>query len=252
MLSYEQTGFTNNPCLVFLHGFLGCKEDWRGIISQLEGSYHCLSFDLPAHGKSAFTLEIDDSIVSSIQELSVQRPVLIGYSMGGRIALSLCDKHPKFFSGLVALSAHTGLKNNKQKELRVRSEQEWIHLLLHSSSENFLQKWYEQSVFSSLMHKPHLYDALIQKRRVSNPEELALILQSSSLAKQKVFRKFFIPSYFLCGEEDGKYAELYSTLPKTIKMDAISNCGHVLHLENPSICAEKIKQWLIEENPWIK
>ena len=86
----------NTPHLVFLHGFSGQKEDWPPIIRLLPNEWNCLSIDLPGHGThhppllSDYTYSaVVDSVTKRIQnELPPTTPIhLIGYSMGGRVAL---------------------------------------------------------------------------------------------------------------------------------------------------------------------
>ena len=83
--------------LVFLHGFLGTKEDWNEIISYLEPKYNCFALDLPGHGSTPYCEDWEEDIFEEIADFST--PIhLIGYSMGGRVAMRLIDKYPKIFA----------------------------------------------------------------------------------------------------------------------------------------------------------
>jgi 2-succinyl-6-hydroxy-2,4-cyclohexadiene-1-carboxylate synthase len=250
MLSYSLVGPAHQPCLVFLHGFLGCKEDWEPVINHLGPSFRCLSIDLPAHGQSPYSDDLFASILTSLDSLHIHQPVLVGYSMGGRIALLLSQQHSAFFSGAVILSAHIGLNSEIEKQEQKKREEQWSALLLNAPSSEFLQKWYDQPFFSSLKKKTELYASILEKRKYHNAHALDQVFKAMSLSKQPSIQTFSIPTYFLYGEEDRKYEALYSTLPKSTKKDKILDSGHAVHLENSEDCATKIKQWLIEEIRW--
>lgn len=91
-----------NTVLVFLHGFLGSGEDWIPTMKALSTSARCIAVDLPGHGESVIDgdtqiesrqkphipIEAIANILSKlICNITHRRVVLIGYSMGARIAL---------------------------------------------------------------------------------------------------------------------------------------------------------------------
>lgn len=194
--------------LVFLHGFLGSPEDWEGVIGHLpEFSCEALAypFQIPA-----------DSIV-------------IGYSMGGRIALR--SSQPK-----ILLSTHPGLQTPEEKAARWLQDQRWIQRLRQEPLESFLQAWYDQSLFASLRGHPDFHK-IFSRRLKQDSLKLAQMLEQESLAHQE----FNLPeAIFLHGQFDTKITQLYQTLK--IPSLEISDAGHAAHLENPQGCAEAIRK----------
>jgi len=238
---------SHHPC-VFLHGFLGAKEDWEKMWDVLNHSFFCLGFDLPGHGSSPgispdylriLSQEIKDSVASA--------PILIGYSLGGRLALQLAEADPSGYSHVILLSAHTGIQDQKEREARLIFDLKWIDKLKSLTMDAFLKEWYEQPLFRSLHKKPDLLQSILKKRGIQDPQRMAEVLWMLSAARQKAIDSFHPRTLFLYGEEDEKYQKLYSALPKELNVRKIDQCGHVVHLENPMICAERILQWL-EEN----
>ncbi len=241
MLFYETFGSPSveHPYpLIFLHGFLGSRKDWMPIIESLQNSYCCIAIDLPAHGNSEHSENVFLELENTLTFLSSPPPVLIGYSLGGRLALSYAQKHPDKIKGLIACSAHTGLKTTLEKEKRQKQDLIWQGRLKTLPSEEFLTLWYKQSVFSSLQKKPQLLERLLKMRSYQNPIELASVLEQVSLSKQPFYDTFKHPVCFLFGEEDTNYVKLYDTLENTVK---IKKTGHMIHLENPMSCLEAIK-----------
>jgi 2-succinyl-6-hydroxy-2,4-cyclohexadiene-1-carboxylate synthase len=194
--------------LVFLHGFLGSPQDWEGVIKHLP-EYSCGALSYP------FQIPPDS--------------ILIGYSMGGRIALR--SSQPK-----ILLSTHPGLKTSEEKAERLRQDQLWIKKLQQEPLDSFLKAWYAQPLFDSLRTHP-AFPEVLSRRLKQDPEVLARMLSQESLARQE----FILPkAVFLHGQFDQKYAQLYKNL--NISSLEISNAGHAAHLENPHECARAIRE----------
>ena len=95
-LHVEIQGEENLPAIVFLHGFTGSTTSWREITKLLKGNYQTIAVDLTGHGKSTIPEDIDrysmDQQVEDLEELftelSLDQFILVGYSMGGRVALA--------------------------------------------------------------------------------------------------------------------------------------------------------------------
>ena len=243
MLFYRTYGSPDKQPIVFLHGFLGSSLDFIPLIEELQKEYFCLSLDLPAHGLSSYFPNTLLTVQKAIESLKI-KPFLLGYSLGGRIALHLSQKTSLPVKGTLIISSHIGLTHPSQKKIRLELDLLWSQKLNTLSSQEFLQTWYEQPTFSSLQKKPHLLKNLIEERLFTNPKELSLILEEMSLAKQPLLNTFSSPTHFLYGEEDVKIKDLYTILPPSLKTE-IKNAGHTLHLENPSDCLKAIQHWII-------
>lgn len=197
--------------IVFLHGFLGSSEDWLPVCSFLPRC-HCIGFDLPGHGDSPF--EPDFSI-------DFPKFHLVGYSLGGRIALQRF-RHQAL--SLTLLSVHPGQKTEEEKRARLKSDAKWAKLLLNVPIDEFLSRWYDQPIFKP--YKPDFATRLEQ-----NIEGLAKALMHYSLAKQEHFGIDGV----LVGEHDAKFRALFEN------PIVIPNAGHMIHLENPKAVAEIIQ-----------
>ena len=197
--------------IVFLHGFLGRSEDWLEVCAALP-SCHCIGIDLPGHGDSPF--EPDFTI-------DLPQFHLVGYSMGGRIAL---QKFQGKARTLTLLSTHPGLTSAEEKKARLESDAVWAKKLLTLSIDEFLRQWYDQPIF-----KPFRPD--ISMRREQNVVSLAKALLHFSLARQPRFEI----DHLIVGSRDLKFKTLF---PNPI---IIPNAGHMVHLENPKAIAKIIE-----------
>lgn len=246
MLFYRTFGSPSAklPSLIFLHGFLGSHADWGPIADLLKDRYFGITIDLPSHGNSPVSDNLFASLETTLLSISQETPfVLIGYSLGGRLAFRYGQKYPHALKALVALSAHIGLKSSQEQEKRQAQDLLWQERLLTLSPQEFLPLWYKQAVFSSLHRKPKLLDQMVKSRASNQLKPLASVLEQASLSKQPFYKNFPFPACFLCGEEDPAYVSLYQThFGKAAKV--ISNAGHTVHLENPLECARAIDSFL--------
>jgi 2-succinyl-6-hydroxy-2,4-cyclohexadiene-1-carboxylate synthase len=208
--------------IVFLHGFLGTGQDWMRVCSFL-ADFPCVAVDLPGHGNAPFreVFELD---------VDFERFVLVGYSMGGRLAMEYAAKHPERVSSLILISAHPGLLSEDEKQKRLANDAEWAKLLLELPIDEFLSRWYDQPLFHPF--KPDLSAMSIRKRQ--NPESLAKALVQFSLGKQP--RYDTKDALVLVGESDEKFRKLHP------HANIIAGAGHMAHLENPRAVAEAIKK----------
>jgi len=201
--------------LVFLHGFLGTASDWEPVCDFLPPC-HCIGLDLPGHGKSPFTENFD---------IDIPLFHLIGYSMGGRLAMQYADSHPEKIASLTVMSAHPGLLTDEEKQKKLEADASWAKLLFELPIDDFLDRWYDQPLF-----KPFKPDLSMRKQQ--NIPHLAAALIHYSSGKQK---RYEIEEGF-AGERDTNYHHLYK---KTI---LIPNAGHAVHLENPEAVAMALQQ----------
>lgn len=246
------------PVLVFLHGFLGSLKDWDYHISQLKDKFRCISIDLPGHGRS-IKLEFEDcynfkvgsaSIIDILDSNNVDKCVLVGYSMGGRLALFLAVEYPDRFKGLVIESASPGLKSEKERNKRYRDDLKLANGLSSSTLELFLQRWYDQPIFSSLKNHPDFTD-LMNTRMRNNPTELARLLRNMSIGCQpdlwSKWESIKIPSLLIAGEYDRKFIGILSEMERCStysRMKIIADSGHNIHFENKNTYSKTLKKFL--------
>ncbi|KAL5987497.1 hypothetical protein ACLOJK_035245 [Asimina triloba] len=160
----------NSKAAVFLHGFLGTGEDWVPIMKSLSLNMRCISIDLPGHGKSIITRHPDtqskqelrmsievvaDMLSKLINDISPGRVVLIGYSLGARIALYMslrCNEQimSMKIDGAVIISGSPGLRDDMQRNIRVAQDDERAQYLAAYGVQCFLDRWYTGQLWSSM------------------------------------------------------------------------------------------------------
>ncbi len=109
-LYYEIHG-TGRP-MVALHGGLGSTEMFEAVMPQLAAHHQVIVVDLQGHGRTAdIDRPIDarfmaDDIAALIDHLKLDKPDVVGYSLGGGVALQLAVRHPDKVGRLVLVSAN--------------------------------------------------------------------------------------------------------------------------------------------------
>ena len=258
MLLYSETFGTkadiNQPTLVFLHGLLGNGRDWRYVISQLAATQQCITIDLPGHGLSAFvdaemTTEAPDggfemihqALTATLAHRGVNDYVLIGYSMGARLAMyhacalaansSVSSNGPRLINVLLE-GGHFGLPD-AEREPRYQHDQRWAARFAQQPLVDVLQDWYQQPVFASLTVDQR--QDLVAKRSDNLGSGIAKMMLATSLAKQPQLlpqlQQLSLPIHYLCGEHDTKFRDL--ALACGLAVTVIDNAGHNIHIEQP-------------------
>lgn len=239
----------DKPWLVWLHGFLGSHTEWLNVAHHLPFARHLL-VDLPGHGASAACTVSDFAAVShqlnhTLAYQQVDYYWLIGYSLGGRIAMyHACYSQPPGLCGVVVEGAHPGLVHRAECQTRAQSDAQWARRFCQQPLTQVLSDWYQQPVFASLSAQQRA--DLIALRSQNNASALAAMLLATSLATQPDLRQplsqLAIPFYYLCGEHDAKFRTLAHEL--TAPCQLISDAGHNAHRENPQQVATQLSQLL--------
>ncbi len=226
-----------------LHGAVGMAEDWRAFSSEIEGVRRldlwryldCCSMSLEKAG-AAIAREIarvDDA------------PILLGYSMGGRLALHCLLAQPKMWKGAVIVSAHPGLSGEEEQIARRQKDAEWSAMALKGEWEVFLDRWQAQGVLDGAVEMP---DRLpLKSRRAS----VARSFVDWSLGAQKDLRgdlrKVDCPVLWITGEKDHKFtslgAEVVEYFPQATHR-VIPECGHRVPWEKPDDFQRSVRQFI--------
>ena len=229
--------------LILLHGFLGSGDDWLPVLPALCQHFHCWTVDLPGHGGSApeacSLAGIADVIYQCLKAHHISPAYVLGYSLGGRGAMTLADRYPAVVYQLVLEGAHPGLLNETDQQTRLKSDQGWAHRFANESLSVVLEGWYRQHVFSSLDEVSR--QALVSERATSNRGAvLADVLMGCSLSVQKDYRPSLrnkIKSVvYLVGEHDLRFQLLADQLfqESGVQKATVLNAGHNAHRDAPT------------------
>ncbi len=231
-------GDQSRPYLVWLHGLLGTGEDWSPILPFFS-DWPQVTLDLPGHGGST-SVEVRDFAEASLglsrtlAALKIRRYVLMGYSLGGRIALyHACRDRGAGLCGLFVEGAHPGLVDRTMREQRLQHDLEWARRFSQRSMAGVLAEWYRQPVFSDLTASQRWQ--LCARRGNNNGVAVAGMLAATSLARQPnllpELQTLSLPFGYLCGERDEKFSGL--ARQERLPFSLVPGTGHNAHRGNP-------------------
>lgn len=226
------------------------------IVDRLAGSFHCLTMDLPGHGRSldqpggTYSVEgATDAVVETLDAKGVSSCTLVGYSMGGRVALSLALRAPHRVERLVLESASPGLRTATERAERRAVDAERADRI-EEDLEAFLADWYRQPLFTSLS-RHELVEEMVQTRSMNDPYELARALRGMSPGRQASFwdqlDEINCPTLILTGALDDKYMSITGEVAARIepaRRVVVSEAGHNVHAERPSAFRDVLEQFL--------
>jgi 2-succinyl-6-hydroxy-2,4-cyclohexadiene-1-carboxylate synthase len=254
-LQVTTLGPAQAPLIVCLHGFLGAGSDWRPFAERLSSRYRVALVDLPGHGASislppaAYTW---NGAITELGERMRSAHGLIGYSMGGRLALAVAlTAGLESLKALVIISASPGLEESAARGQRLREDEARAGTLEQGGLPAFLKTWYDQPLFASLRKQPALRQALVDQRSGGRADELARALRGLSVGHQRPLWNELpglqTPALFVAGEEDAVYgatarrAADLSPLGRSLMVPA---CGHMPHLEQPALCLDAVAEFV--------
>ncbi len=254
--NWHTLGDPSHSPVVFLHGFMGKGEDWMEIAEGLSDRFYCLIPDLPGHGATPLDKEPSytawtSALRDELSALKVTHTRLVGYSMGGRIALIFALTYPKMVTRLVLESANPGIINAKEREQRASLDDKLAEDLRQNGMKDFLTFWYNIPLFASLDHLPSLKEKLCKQRINQDPDKMATVLSALSPGQQPELwsrlKELELPTLLIAGELDSKYLTITKHVAAILfnqKRFTVSNCGHNTHRESPSTILSLLANWL--------
>jgi 2-succinyl-6-hydroxy-2,4-cyclohexadiene-1-carboxylate synthase len=255
-LAFAQSGPATAPAVMFLHGFMGSRRDWATVTAELARTRRCISVDLPGHGATGApadeALWTPAGCTSALADLlaAAGGGDLVGYSLGGRLALQLAIEHPGVVARAVLVSASPGIAGEPSRQARRDEDERRARRLETQGLEPFLADWYRLPLFAPLGEHPG-FPAVLERRRRNDPRLLARSLRTMGSASQRSLWddlcRLRTPLLFLAGERDPKFT--------TLAFDAVARCpraeavvirgrGHALVEEDPGAVAREIEGFL--------
>ena len=258
LLNHLTSGSDQQPAVLFLHGFMGSAHDWDDVMAGLETAYRCFAVDLPGHGGStglidtAYTMDgAAQAIADLLDERGVEGCAVVGYSMGGRLALYFAIGFPERCRTLVLESASPGLATAEERHARRAMDEARAVRLETGDFENFLNEWYRQPLFASLARHEGLTERMVERRLVNDPRELARSLRGMSTGRQPSLWERLpglrVSTCAIAGARDRKYVELagrMAALSPRVQTVVVEEAGHNIHAEQPRRFVELLRTFL--------
>lgn len=246
--------------LVALHGFTGSVESMEGVARALAARRPIWAVDLVGHGESACPAEprayameaCVDQVVAALHALGVERADWLGYSMGGRVALSAAVRHPARVERAVLVGASPGIADPAARARRVAEDEALAERLLDGGLEAFVDAWMAKPLFASQRRLgPSALAAARAQRLRGNARGWAASLRGMGTGAMPplhdALEKVDAEVLLVVGEEDAKFRGLAADLLARLRrarLCIVPRAGHAAHLENPEAFARAVTRFL--------
>ena len=244
---------------LLLHGFMGSSQAWgEGLVDGLASVGRPPALvDLPGHGRHAGETNPDHftlgTVFESIEEASAGEPVdLVGYSMGGRLALAFTAVRPEAVRSLVLESASPGLATAAERQERRASDEVLAQHLEERGTEAFVNEWECRALFESQRSLPdHVRTAHRARRLLNEPASLAASLRGLGTgclpSYWDALESLVPPVLLLAGELDTKFSAIARSMAQRIpiaRVGVVPGAGHAVHLERPEVWLATVLDFL--------
>ena len=234
------------PNLVLLHGFTNTGASWDQVVAALPERYRPLAPDIRGHGRASGTQPVSlDAVVADVRAAAPEPFELVGYSMGGRLALHVALALPDRVQRLVLIGASPGIADPDARSQRREADERLAGEVEQMTIEAFAGRWAQTGV---LADQPPVVRAAVHADRLRNtPAGLAAALRGLGTgALPSLWERLgelTMPVELVVGERDEKFrgiaAEMVAALPGG-RVHLVDGAGHAAHLEAPGAVAALI------------
>jgi len=239
--------------LVLLHGFTGDTTTWDSVRAGLRRWGKTLALDLVGHGKSpkpddaaSYTMEACvEQVLAALDRRGIRRAWFVGYSMGGRVALTIAARHPERAEGLILESTSPGLEDAQARAARAADDARLAGDIAERGVPDFVERWLQQPLFADLAELPPAQRAEQRAQRLRNtPVGLANSLRGMGTGSMEpvwdALGRWRMPVLILAGRKDAKFAETarrMQALLSRARLHLFPASGHAPHVTEP-------RQWI--------
>ncbi|WP_060788441.1 2-succinyl-6-hydroxy-2,4-cyclohexadiene-1-carboxylate synthase [Geobacillus zalihae] len=256
---YHAEQYGEGEPLLLLHGFTGSADTWRPL-APFWPDFRVMAVDLLGHGrteapKDARRYRIEHAaadLAALLDEWGVEQVNVLGYSMGGRLALAFAVWHPHRVRRLVLESSSPGLKTEEERRARREADEALARKIETEGVRAFVDDWEKIPLFATQQALPDSVRAAIRRERLRHTATgLANSLRGMGTGVQPSFwerlGELAMPVLLVCGENDEKFcriaAQMHERLPNS-ELVCVPDAGHAIHVEQPGIFAKIVSEFM--------
>lgn len=241
--------------LLLLHGFSGDCATWQTAANTLADRWRVIMLDSLGHGASDAPPQVESyrmesaaaDIIDLLDQLDIKRTHLLGYSMGGRLALYMALRYPERLRSLILESASPGLADASERAGRRRHDEDLADKIESRGINWFVEYWERLPLWASQSTLPsEIRESQRQQRLRNSARGLANSLRGLGTGAQPSLWPELpavqLPALLIAGEADHKFRRINQAMAARMpqaQLRLIPSAGHNTHLENaPAFCRE--------------
>lgn len=228
--------------IVFLHGLVGLNDHWEDVVRRIQDRCRCVMLQLPLLQLTGDDCSIDGATALTIRFIETHfekggpKPVLVGNSFGGHVALKIAIERPDLLRGLVLAGASGLIEKSMVADIQIRPTREWMERKIG-------ELFFDQSkmaqadvdrAYQELTHRPHAR-AMVKLSRSARRNHLG-----------DEIHRIASPTLVIWGKQDivtpPEAAEQFLRAIRQSRAVWFDRCGHAPMIE----CAEPFAESLAE------
>ena len=258
VINYTLTG--QGPCLVLIHGFTDNLTMWYNQIPAFSKSHQVLAVDVRGHGETEVTdgpYSMDtfaDDLNNTLEALKIEEACILGYSMGGRIALAFALKYPEKATGIVF--ANSGVMGPgaapppEQAAEMAERRQQMMDMMASGDVTEIADFMTERSLSPGFRDKaPDIFQKYKEVKMKNSAAAYQTIVEgmAAAMADPPDLSLLKCPALVIAGEKDGFMPlDTAHYMERTIKDATLSvfPTGHAAAIEVPDAFNRAVLQFL--------
>jgi 2-succinyl-6-hydroxy-2,4-cyclohexadiene-1-carboxylate synthase len=230
--------------VLFIPGFMQRGDAWRPVAELLPERYPSRLLEHAEHSFEGRMAEIADAGAD----------LLVGYSLGGRLALRAALRAPGAYRGVVLVGATAGLEEGPMRVQRAKADEKLASWMEAMPIEDIVALWERQPLFADQS------EALVEEQRPGrlshDPRSLALLLRTAGQGTLEPvwneLHSFELPLLAIAGARDDGYsaaAKRIASVAPNARAAIVEEAGHAPQLQQPAAVAGLITEFLERVSP---
>jgi 2-succinyl-6-hydroxy-2,4-cyclohexadiene-1-carboxylate synthase len=227
--------------VLFIPGFMQRGDAWRPVAELLPERYPSTLLD---HRED--TLE---GRLREIADAAADGAVLVGYSLGGRLALRAVLREPARYAGVVTVGATAGIDDPAMRSARADADERLASWMEAAAIEDVVGIWERQPLFADQS------ESLVEEQRPGrlshDPAGLAMLLRTAGQGVvEPVWHELLtldLPLLAVAGARDEGYvaaAQRMADVAPRGRAAIVEDAGHAAQLQRPDLVAELIAEFI--------
>ena len=253
------------PPVVVLHGFMGTSEAMEPLRSRLARHYDVVAPDLVGHGRSSVPADpqryaaarLQADVDAVVRSAGIERPAVVGYSMGGRLGLGYALAAPGRVSRLVLIGSGPGIEDPAARLERAEVDEARARRIERSGVAAFVDEWVSLPLIADQRDQdPAAWEADLIRRKASPLRGLTGTLRGFGPGVMPslwgALGQLDCPLLAIVGARDRQYFETAQRMAGMVaeaSLTVIDDAGHAPHVTHPQPVADAIELFFSETSP---
>lgn len=234
-ISYEKAG-KGNPTLLFIHGWTNNRSIWDEQISHFSKQYNVIAVDLAGCGKSGNNRDIwtmasfGDDVVSVIKHLDVDQVILVGFSMGGPVAIEAANKVPERIAGIVLVDNLQDIEIKYSPEAISYIDSMMMEMVTNPNREKLEGRFYKKNQDESYTRILAMLQGVSQIGWKESLNENFRWVNEDCI---KSLKKVKAPIVAINSDAQPTNEEALKNIIPSFKVNVMSDVGHLVFWDDP-------------------